>query len=64
MESQPEFEIVPGVKWEPLFKPEQEYEAFRQWWQEHVDPELRKQDEARDRSFNDLLHCQPFELAA
>jgi hypothetical protein len=42
-----DIELVPGVEWEPLFTPE-EYEAFRQWWREHVVPELERLEE---------MHC-------
>ena len=46
MSTKPEFELVPGVQWEPLFTPEQ-YEKFRQDWYETIIPELRELDRRR-----------------
>jgi hypothetical protein len=59
-----EIQLLPlGVKSELLFTPEQ-YEKFRQDWQETVVPELEKLDEAHRRSFDDSLKHPPLALAA
>ena len=46
-------ELVPGVKFEPLFRTEQEYQAFRASFQAEVKPELDRLREARRQSEED-----------
>jgi hypothetical protein len=59
-----DLEIVPGVKGEPLFKSQEEYEAFRKSFHDDVAPELEKLEEARRRSIEDLFKYPLLKLAS
>ena len=48
-----DFELLAGVKPKPLFRTEEEYQEFRQRFQEEVKPELDRQREARQQSEED-----------
>jgi len=43
-------ELCPGVKWEPLFKTEKEYQEFRERYIAAVTPQLEAYELARRRS--------------
>jgi hypothetical protein len=50
---QQNFKLLVGVKSEPLFETEQEYQDFRASFQQEVKPELDRQREARQQSEED-----------
>lgn len=58
-------ELFPGEaeKSKPFFTPEQ-YEKFRDWWQETVVPKLEEQEEMRRRSIEDCFNRPPLKIAA
>ncbi len=50
-----EYELVPGVKFEPLFKTDEEYQEFRRRFSEEMKPALDEQRRQRAKSELDSM---------